>query len=203
MTASTGGSLLPFLGNVALAGIWALYTWARLGRWLEDQAPVALALVARNTAVTLVFLCRRPARTASRDLKEWAVALAGTFMGYFYSEAEPLLPQAGTALMILAALLGTLSTLALGRSFGIVPANRGVKTGGPYSLVRHPLYSSYLVFDVGFLLQAASLWNGLVFALGALTIYLRGRFEERFLSLDPEYRAYAARTRYMLIPGII
>lgn len=203
MTASTGGSLLPFLGNVVLAGIWALYTWARLGRWLEDQAPVALVLVARNTAVTLVFLCRRPARTASRDLKEWAVALAGTFMGYFYSEGAPLFPQAGAALMVSAALLSTLSTLALGRSFGIVPANRGVKTGGPYALVRHPLYFSYVVFDVGLLLQAASLPNGLVFAAMVLTTYLRGRFEERVLRLDPEYRTYAQRTRYMFIPGIL
>lgn len=203
MTASTGGSLLPFLGNVVLAGIWALYTWARLGRWLEDRAPVALVLVARNTAVTLVFLCRRPARTASRDLKEWAVALAGTFMGYFYSESAPLLPQAGTALMVSAALLGTVASLALGRSFGIVPANRGVKTRGPYALVRHPLYFSYVAFDVGFLLQAASIANGLVFAAMVATTYLRARFEERVLAADPEYRAYAERTRYMFIPGII
>ena len=38
--------------------------------------------------------------------------------------------------------------LALGRSFGLVPANRGVVASGPYLLVRHPIYSGYLITHV-------------------------------------------------------
>ena len=39
--------------------------------------------------------------------------------------------------------------MALGRSFGIVPANRGVVVRGPYTLVRHPIYTGYLITHVG------------------------------------------------------
>ena len=35
--------------------------------------------------------------------------------------------------------------MTLGRSFGVVPANRGVVVGGPYRLVRHPIYTGYLI----------------------------------------------------------
>jgi protein-S-isoprenylcysteine O-methyltransferase Ste14 len=198
-----GGRLLPFLVNVNLAAIWALYSWSRFELWRETREVVLLVLVARNTAVALLFLCRRPSRTASRDVGQWALAIGGTLIGFFYGVGEPVLPRAGAALMISAALLGTVATLALGRSFGIVPANRGVKTGGPYSLVRHPLYFSYIAFDVGLLLQAASVVNGLVFAAMVATVYWRSRFEESVLGLDPEYQAYAERTRYMFIPGLI
>ncbi len=31
----------------------------------------------------------------------------------------------------------------LGLSFGVVAANRGVKIGGPYSFIRHPMYAGY------------------------------------------------------------
>ena len=42
--------------------------------------------------------------------------------------------------------------MALGRSFGLAPANRGVVVRGPYTLVRHPIYTGYLVTHVGFLM---------------------------------------------------
>ena len=34
--------------------------------------------------------------------------------------------------------------VVLGRSFGLVPANRGIVARGPYLLVRHPIYAGYL-----------------------------------------------------------
>ena len=54
--------------------------------------------------------------------------------------------------------------LALGRSFGIVAANRGVVSSGPYRLVRHPIYLGYLVTHAGFLLSNMSARNVLVYA---------------------------------------
>jgi len=197
------GRLLPRLTNAALAALWAAYAWRRLDLWQQTGEWVLLALVARNAAVSALFLCRRPSRAVSRDAAHWAAAIAGTLVGFLYGGGEPVLPAAGAALMVSAALLGTVASLALGRSFGIVPANRGVKNGGPYALVRDPLYASYLAFDLGFLLQAASVSNGIVLASMAATTYLRARFEERVLVADPEYRVYAERTRYMFVPGLL
>jgi protein-S-isoprenylcysteine O-methyltransferase Ste14 len=40
--------------------------------------------------------------------------------------------------------------VALGRSFGIAPANRGVGRPRPYGFVRHPIYSGYIVTHIAF-----------------------------------------------------
>jgi protein-S-isoprenylcysteine O-methyltransferase Ste14 len=65
----------------------------------------------------------------------------------------------------LAGLLAAITSLAaLGRSFGFVAADRGLKTRGPYGVVRHPLYASYLLIQGGYVLQSLSVPNALVFA---------------------------------------
>jgi len=79
---------------------------------------------------------------------------------------------------------------------------RKLVIGGPYSIVRHPLYLGEQLALVGVALQYMS---PVAFALLALQfsfqIYRMG-FEEQVLSdAFPEYAAYKARTA-RLIPGI-
>ena len=40
--------------------------------------------------------------------------------------------------------------MSLGRSFGLMPANRGIVSTGLYRVVRHPIYLGYLITHVGF-----------------------------------------------------
>jgi protein-S-isoprenylcysteine O-methyltransferase Ste14 len=40
---------------------------------------------------------------------------------------------------------GRSALAALGRSFGFVAADRGLRASGPYAMVRHPVYASYLL----------------------------------------------------------
>lgn len=49
--------------------------------------------------------------------------------------------------------------LCLWRSFGLVAAHRGLKAGGLYAVVRHPMYAGYVISHVGYLLVAPSWWN--------------------------------------------
>ena len=92
--------------------------------------------------------------------------------------------------------------LSLRRSFGIAPANRGVKVGGPYRLVRHPMYSGYLFSHIGILLLMPSLLNLAVYAVSWGAQIFRMLAEERLLSEDPSYRAFAEQVRWRLVPGL-
>ena len=83
-----------------------------------------------------------------------------------------------------------------------MPANRGVKLGGPYRYVRHPMYAGYLLCHVAFLLLNPSPWNLVVYALCDGLQVPRILAEERLLCRDGTYAAYRARVRWRLIPGV-
>lgn len=57
-----------------------------------------------------------------------------------------------TALMLAGLLVQIAAKAALWRSFGLLPANLGIRTGDPYWLLRHPMYAGYMLTHVGFLL---------------------------------------------------
>jgi protein-S-isoprenylcysteine O-methyltransferase Ste14 len=90
----------------------------------------------------------------------------------------------------------------LGRSFGIVAAHRGIKTSGLYRYLRHPIYAAYLLAFGGFVLAHPSVRNSVVLLVWVFIQIARIRAEERLLSADPQYAAYAQRVRDRLIPGI-
>ncbi|MBN9547622.1 MAG: isoprenylcysteine carboxylmethyltransferase family protein [Alphaproteobacteria bacterium] len=92
--------------------------------------------------------------------------------------------------------------MSLGRSFAILPANRGVVTGGAYQFVRHPIYAGYLAGHILFLLSSFSVYNFAVYAIITLFQIHRILREERILALTPEYRDYLGRVRYRLCPGV-
>jgi protein-S-isoprenylcysteine O-methyltransferase Ste14 len=117
--------------------------------------------------------------------------------------AEALLPErVCTALMLFGFLFQWSAKMTLGRSYGILPANRGVKTRGPYAFVRHPIYLGYTITHIGFLLYAPNLWNVTVYAAGFVFQVLRIFAEERLLARDEAYRDFSRAVPYRLIPGV-
>jgi protein-S-isoprenylcysteine O-methyltransferase Ste14 len=101
----------------------------------------------------------------------------------------------------LAAIGGAL--LSINKSIGIVAANRGIRQGGFYRFVRHPLYASELLFFCGYAMSNQSLANCLTLVAALAVQYGRIIIEEDFLSADPVYARYRSKTRYRLIPGIL
>jgi protein-S-isoprenylcysteine O-methyltransferase Ste14 len=89
----------------------------------------------------------------------------------------------------------------LARSYGIVPADRGLVTGGPYAFVRHPLYTAYMVGGIGYLIQSLSLWNVLIDVVAVGWQLVRISAEERHLG-GSDYPAYRTRVRWRLCPGL-
>jgi protein-S-isoprenylcysteine O-methyltransferase Ste14 len=83
-----------------------------------------------------------------------------------------------------------------------VPAHRGLVTSGVYGFLRHPLYASYVLADLGYLLQSPRLWNLAVLSVVGMCQVARIVSEEKLLGTDAAYRAYALQTRRRLIPGV-
>jgi protein-S-isoprenylcysteine O-methyltransferase Ste14 len=92
--------------------------------------------------------------------------------------------------------------LTLGRSFGLMPANRGVVVGGPYRFIRHPIYTGYLVTHVAFLAAHPEALNLLVIAVADGVLIIRALMEERVLRGDAAYRGYCRRVGWHLVPGV-
>ena len=92
--------------------------------------------------------------------------------------------------------------MCLGKSFGIVAADRGLVTFGPYRVVRHPAYAAYLVSELGFLVQNFSAFNMVLLAGVWILQISRIIAEERVLSGDSPYAEYKALVTKRLIPAV-
>jgi protein-S-isoprenylcysteine O-methyltransferase Ste14 len=70
-------------------------------------------------------------------------------------------------------------------------------TAGPYRYVRHPFYTSYLIFWTGLAIGTWSLWAVPVLVLMAVLYTVAARGEERKFANSPmatDYAAYRGRT---------
>jgi protein-S-isoprenylcysteine O-methyltransferase Ste14 len=114
-------------------------------------------------------------------------------------------PLVAGDVLILGGLVFSLASISfLGRCFGVLPDARGLVTGGPYRLVRHPLYLGEIVAILGMTVASSNPpLAGAALAVLALTQAVRARYEEATLrSAFPGYADYAARTRYRIFPGL-
>lgn len=165
-----------------------------------------LLFVLDQLAIVLFVLFRRPAEALTQKLSDWLIAVAGTFLPMAMvsvSVENALLPAAGSMFIWLCGfLLHLAAKLSLGRSFGVVAANRGTKASGVYRFVRHPMYAGYMLAHLGFVLAGPNATNfGLMIVTWTLFV-LRIGAEERVLQEDEKYRTLMQQTPYRLVPGI-
>jgi protein-S-isoprenylcysteine O-methyltransferase Ste14 len=192
-------------GNILLGTLFTLFAYAAFRSWSDTGHVQMLILAIQEAIIVGLVVVRRRSLHTSRQLSDWVIALVGTAAPMLQRPGDllhPAIEPLGIGLQLLGAGLSVFATVSLGRSFGIVAANRGVRTTGLYRFVRHPLYGSYLVSYAGFLLGSASPVNLVLIVLATLCQYLRARAEERVLSLDPAYKEYMERVRWRFIPYI-
>jgi protein-S-isoprenylcysteine O-methyltransferase Ste14 len=160
-------------------------------------------------AALLIFMLvsRRPAAAKAKGIFPRVTAFFGAYLGVgiLMLPRHPLNWELGALSTVL--ILGGMSfalwgLLWLGRSVSIMSEARRLVVGGPYMIVRHPLYLGEQMALMGVALQYIS-----PVAFGFLVLQLvfqfyRMGFEEEILSENfPEYVEYMKRTA-RLVPGI-
>jgi protein-S-isoprenylcysteine O-methyltransferase Ste14 len=156
---------------------------------------------------SVLFLVRLEPIRKARGILPRAMAIAGTFfvaLLTFFPRAELTMTQ--TMLASLLSLVGTgisVFVLAhLGRSFSVMAEARRLVTGGPYRVMRHPLYFFEGVASLGVLAQFFSPFAVVVFLAYCFLQFQRMKNEEAVLEMAfPEYQDYKSKTA-RLIPGI-
>jgi len=183
----------------------AYFAQATLRVYLQSHRLIGGAFFVEQMWVVVAYLIRRPARTVSRRLGDWLLAFGGTFGGVLFRPVGVHTPwglTAGLAVQVIGLAICVASFLALGRSFGFVAADRGLVRRGPYALVRHPIYASYILLQLGYVLQSISWRNALVMVLASGCNVGRARAEDRVLTSNPGYDDYRRHVRWRLVPGV-
>lgn len=199
------GQLTEWLlrGFALLVLAFIVARWGHAFMIAPERWTALLLLVSESYTLVLVLVARR---ASQRDLS--MPALAATIYATFFAVLlQPqgtthLLPEwAGAGLQLASMAWQFTAKVFLGRSFGLLPAQRGVVTAGPYRVVRHPIYFGYLIGHIGFLLANFSWRNAAVLTLLYVAQVIRIRREEAILAAtDAGYRAYQQRVRWHLLP---
>ena len=113
------------------------------------------------------------------------------------------LATTGLIFELFGVVLTQVARVYMGRSFGILPANRGIVSKGPFRSVRHPIYFGWLILSLGYAMSFASERNILLIATTLPFMVWRIGQEEVHLSADPEYLQYMKQVRYRLWPGVL
>ena len=207
-TANRRIALLDIAERVIVFIFYGIMTYTFLFRWLNanDMADIivsSLLLISEGTVVVFIII-RRSSYQISLKLSDWILAVCGT--------SAPLLARPGGeawvpaafcgAMMVAGIVLQVSAKLTLRRSFGLIPANRGVKIGGPYRFIRHPMYAGYALTHLFFFLSHPTIWNATIYTAEAIFQIYRLLAEEKYLGRDENYRRFMSSVRFRVIPYV-
>jgi protein-S-isoprenylcysteine O-methyltransferase Ste14 len=119
---------------------------------------------------------------------------------------DPWLQGIGLALFVLGLALAVWARIYIGRNWGMPMSEKAdpeLVTTGPYSVIRHPIYSGIILAMVGTAIAVSLYWLIAVALLGGYFIYSATR-EERYLTerFPDAYPRYKKSTK-MLIPFVL
>ncbi len=191
--------------DAALVVISALFFYVHARHVVVDHSVTSLFFAIEQGLLVGVFLARRRSFDTSVRPADWLVATIGGWLPLAFQPVDGAPGGAlamGTIVQVLGLTLTCYGFWSLGRSFGVVAANRGIKSSGPYRLVRHPIYLSHSITAGGFILANPSLLNVALLSVVTVCQLMRISAEERVLTRSGDYAAYAGRVRWRIVPGL-
>lgn len=198
-------ALADLLSRAVVVSLFTLLTVRIAANVIETGHVTGLLLLVSELIVVVLTVIRRRAVVVDRSRRGrllTALSMAGPPL-VFPVAGVGLVADTWTAACSGAGLLVIIAgKLSLGRSFGLVPANRGIVSSGIYRFVRHPIYLGYLITHAAFVVANPTLWNLSLLSITDAALLLRAVQEERTLVADPAYADYCARTRWRVLPGV-
>jgi hypothetical protein len=196
---------LSLVQDATLVVVAAFFMYAHAAAVIRDGQWTSAVFAIEQLTLVCLFLFRRKSRATSVRLWDWVVASVGGWLPLVLRPAGgsgPELVAVGIAMQVLGGCGTIIAFSYLGRSFGVVAANRGLKVHGPYRLVRHPIYATHMVTTTGFLLANPSALNIMLVSVITAAQLARIESEERLLTSTADYGAYRDRVRWRLLPGV-
>jgi protein-S-isoprenylcysteine O-methyltransferase Ste14 len=119
---------------------------------------------------------------------------------------DPWLQGIGLALFVLGLALAVWARIYIGRNWGMPMSEKAdpeLVTTGPYSVIRHPIYSGIILAMIGTTLAVSLYWLIAVALVGAYFLY-SATMEERYMTevFPDAYPRYKQSTK-MLIPFVL
>jgi protein-S-isoprenylcysteine O-methyltransferase Ste14 len=199
----TRETVADLLARAAVGALFVLLSVKLLEDFARTQRLTGLLLLVSEAMVVVFTIFRRRTSIVDRSVGAMVVTTLSLIGPVLLrpSNGSALLPDLMTALISTVGLcLVIAGQVTLGRSFGIAPANRGVVESGPYLLMRHPIYTGYLVTHLGFLAAHPRPMNIAIVAVADSALVIRALLEERVLGRDARYRLYCGRVGWHLVP---
>ena len=194
--------------DVALFLVFFIWCSVQLyNSWVEGRLNfIELSFGIHNLVLGFLFLIRSKHTLFNENVFDQSVAALAFLSGAaFMGQPET---ASGSALMLARAVivasnvLGLVTLLNLGRSFGVFMAFREIRTTGLYAIVRHPMYLTDILLRVGYLISHFTTFVVVIFILSSACYVYRAVLEERFLLNRPEYVEYLQKVKYRFIPYV-
>jgi protein-S-isoprenylcysteine O-methyltransferase Ste14 len=208
--------VLALIGAILFASNGSLHYWQG---WMFLAVNLVLnaAIVGYLAKYDPILLQRRLERRERRQVQKWfqalgmvswlgSLALSGVDHRFGWSGRLPgwvsvmgeIVLIAGYALIFAVLRANRFAAATIG-----VEAEQKVITMGPYTVVRHPMYSGITLMVLG-VPPALGSWLGWAFSVGMIAmLVIRLQDEERLLRSElPGYAEYFARVKWRLAPGV-
>jgi protein-S-isoprenylcysteine O-methyltransferase Ste14 len=198
--------LLLQLIRAAMVFVLAAFLWRRISDYrLFVVKPLWLAETALFVVLIVAYLFRSAPVRRSTGVAEIVVPLIGSALPFALLLSPPAAAVVANRTLLLALLwVMTVATCLtvwgmwhLRRAFSITVEARQLVTGGPYRLVRHPIYSGEILAAAAVAAIRCSAANTVVLALFIAIQLYRTRLEEvKLRSVFPGYGDFAAKSRW-------